>query len=422
MNTTHRRIAVALSTALLVGGTFPTTAFSDTPAELQTQLDTANAQLDALYASAEAASNELNKTLDDLTATQADIEDTAAQIDSKQTELASAQRRLERMVAASYKDGSVSLLSIFRASKDFEDFVSRIHYANKVSESYSQQIQEVKEIQEDLIVDKASLEAQQAELEQLRDAQERQRAQLVAKANEAESYVAGLSSELQEALAAEAAARAEAARAEAAAALESAGGSESTGAVDASSANVPVAAPKEQATDERKDTAEQQRETTSQDGEEQKEEKKEEPQEEPNEQKETDSSPSEDTSSRESDTSTPAQQSANTDARAAVVNYVLAQVGKPYVWATHGPDSFDCSGLTGAAYEQIGLFVGYSDSYQVQYCNKPASEAVYGDIVWRPGHVGLCIGSGVTVEAFNPSRGVGYGSVDSFQLSGSPLS
>lgn len=111
----------------------------------------------------------------------------------------------------------------------------------------------------------------------------------------------------------------------------------------------------------------------------------------------------------------------NMAARTSVVNYVLAQVGKAYVWATHGPDTFDCSGLTGAAYDSIGYFVGYSDSYQEQFCNKPASEAVYGDIVWRPGHVGLCIGGGVTVEAHNPALGIGYGSIYNFQRSGSPL-
>ena len=31
----------------------------------------------------------------------------------------------------------------------------------------------------------------------------------------------------------------------------------------------------------------------------------------------------------------------------AIVNYALAQVGKPYSWAAAGPHAFDCSGLVG---------------------------------------------------------------------------
>jgi cell wall-associated NlpC family hydrolase len=38
-----------------------------------------------------------------------------------------------------------------------------------------------------------------------------------------------------------------------------------------------------------------------------------------------------------------------------VVNYVFAQLGKRYVFGAAGPDAFDCSGLTMAAYRQIGI-------------------------------------------------------------------
>src|SRR3954451_21660819 len=40
-----------------------------------------------------------------------------------------------------------------------------------------------------------------------------------------------------------------------------------------------------------------------------------------------------------------------------VMAYVHAQVGKPYVTGGRGPDVFDCSGLTSAAYSQIGLIL-----------------------------------------------------------------
>ena len=40
---------------------------------------------------------------------------------------------------------------------------------------------------------------------------------------------------------------------------------------------------------------------------------------------------------------------------ATVIAFARAQLGKPYVWGATGPDSYDCSGLTGAAYAAAGI-------------------------------------------------------------------
>jgi cell wall-associated NlpC family hydrolase len=40
---------------------------------------------------------------------------------------------------------------------------------------------------------------------------------------------------------------------------------------------------------------------------------------------------------------------------AAALEFAKSQVGKPYVWGATGPDSYDCSGLTGAAYRAGGI-------------------------------------------------------------------
>lgn len=390
-----KRTTVALAAALLLGGTTPAVARADTSGELQAQIDQAQARLAELYAHAEDVSGELNRTLDDLAFTEAGIDETQAQIAKEQSELADAQQTLGRTVATQYKNGTTSLLSIALSSASFEDFVSRIYYLNKVNDAYRKQIGDVRALARDLAQKEAALEDQRAALESLRDEQEADFARLAASTAEVESYVAGLSAELQEALAAEAEAQAQAAREQAARELEAAGGSAEAGAADAAD-DTEASRPA--------DAAEQPAEEgPAEEG--------------PSEEQ----APKSEDDDRQEAEAPPASGPSSMDARTAVVNYVLAQIGKPYVWATHGPDSFDCSGLTGAAYQQIGYFVGYSDSYQAQYCNKPASEAVYGDIVWRPGHVGICIGGGVTVEAHNPAMGIGYGSVSNFQRSGSPL-
>ncbi|MGX7826368.1 C40 family peptidase [Actinokineospora sp. 24-640] len=41
----------------------------------------------------------------------------------------------------------------------------------------------------------------------------------------------------------------------------------------------------------------------------------------------------------------------------AVVDFALAQLGKPYEWGAEGPHSFDCSGLVQAAFATVGIAV-----------------------------------------------------------------
>jgi cell wall-associated NlpC family hydrolase len=45
------------------------------------------------------------------------------------------------------------------------------------------------------------------------------------------------------------------------------------------------------------------------------------------------------------------------------VRAALGKQGRPYVWGAKGPNSFDCSGLTGWAWRQAGIQLG-ADTYQ----------------------------------------------------------
>jgi cell wall-associated NlpC family hydrolase len=88
----------------------------------------------------------------------------------------------------------------------------------------------------------------------------------------------------------------------------------------------------------------------------------------------------------------------------AAVRYALAQLGKPYVWAAAGPDAFDCSGLTMAAWAAAGAALPHQAAAQTT-SGVPSptnlSQAVAGDLVMipgaegtaaRPGHVGMVAG------------------------------
>lgn len=96
---------------------------------------------------------------------------------------------------------------------------------------------------------------------------------------------------------------------------------------------------------------------------------------------------------------------------AAAVQYALAQVGDRYVAAAAGPDSFDCSGLTLAAWRQAGVSLPHYSYSQFSSTQRISlSEAQPGDLVFYFGggvhHVGMYIGNGKMVHAANPSSGV----------------
>jgi len=72
-----------------------------------------------------------------------------------------------------------------------------------------------------------------------------------------------------------------------------------------------------------------------------------------------------------------------------VVAFAYAQLGKPYRFFTAGPDTFDCSGLTMAAYAQIGIQLVHHSASQatmgttVDFWNDPIKP---GDLVFMATH------------------------------------
>ncbi|MCC2593754.1 C40 family peptidase [Tessaracoccus sp. OS52] len=105
-----------------------------------------------------------------------------------------------------------------------------------------------------------------------------------------------------------------------------------------------------------------------------------------------------------------------------VVAAALAKVGSPYVYASAGPNSFDCSGLTSYAYKQVGITLPRSSGAQFSAGTRVSrSNLKPGDLVfyYSPiSHVGIYIGDGKIVDAANPRTGVRVASVDSMPFAG----
>ena len=86
----------------------------------------------------------------------------------------------------------------------------------------------------------------------------------------------------------------------------------------------------------------------------------------------------------------------NSSAVETVVNAALAQVGKPYVWASSNPSvGFDCSGLTSYAFRQAGININriaadqYSNGTPVSKDNLVRGDLVFFSYGGGIGHVGL---------------------------------
>ncbi|WP_326825627.1 bifunctional lytic transglycosylase/C40 family peptidase [Streptosporangium sp. NBC_01639] len=106
----------------------------------------------------------------------------------------------------------------------------------------------------------------------------------------------------------------------------------------------------------------------------------------------------------------PLVEAAPTETVAGILEYALAQRGKPYLWGGTGPDAFDCSGIIYMAYRSVGLTIPRTTFGQWPFGVKitPGEEQA-GDLVFfnsgpgtgadRPGHVGMVVSPGKMVEA-----------------------
>lgn len=102
--------------------------------------------------------------------------------------------------------------------------------------------------------------------------------------------------------------------------------------------------------------------------------------------------------------------------------FAKAQLGKPYVYATAGPNSYDCSGLTSAAWKAAGVSIPRTSQAQFGSGTPVAkSDLKPGDLVFYYSgisHVAMYVGNGTIIHAPHPGATVRYAQLDSMPYMG----
>jgi cell wall-associated NlpC family hydrolase len=100
--------------------------------------------------------------------------------------------------------------------------------------------------------------------------------------------------------------------------------------------------------------------------------------------------------------------SASSGGVAAALAFARAQIGEPYVWGAEGPGSWDCSGLTAAAWAQGGIdlphysVAQYEESTPIAFGDLRPGDLVFWSTTDDPSsihHVALYAGDGMIIQA-----------------------
>ena len=336
--------AVMLGAASIVA---PTTAFAATAAEKQAEADAVRNQLVGLQADLEAAADSYKQALDAQEVAQAAMEAEQVKIDEANGKIADLQDKLGTRARSMYRSGSSSFLDFVMGATSFEEFTQNWDLLNKMNENDGQMVDETKTLREELQASKDEY-ARQEKIAADKAAEAKViQTEAEAKVAQATELVNSLDAEAQALLAEEQAAAARAA-AEQAAAEEAArqaqqspsngGGSGSgAGSGGGGSSYVPP--------------------VYNNGG---------------------------------------GGGGGSVGNYGSVVDYAMSRIGCPYVWAAEGPDAFDCSGLVRWAYLQVGISLPhYTESLYACAKNRvPVSEARPGDVLYRPGPVGIAVSYG----------------------------
>ena len=398
---TNAVLALGLAATIALSS-FPVSAQADpTSSELQQRVNEAYAQLLDYSQQAEVAGNQLEQVKSDLASVQDQIAQTKQEIADKQAELEQDQKALSSRLSSSYKRGDASLLGVVLGSSDFGELFSNLFYANKVAARDRDAIDTVRTAKQELTDQQTALEQQEAEKKQLVAEQEQKTAAVQQRASQMQSYYQGLDSDLQAALANEAAVQA---AQDALTKQQAQEAGSNSGATNSGNASSNTGSNSNANTNTNTNTNAGSNSNPS-------------------------SKPSQNTGS---------SSSGNTNSGSApggILAFAQSKIGCAYSYGGVGPSAYDCSGLVYAAYKNAGLSIARTADAQYRqvaaagHLVKDVSSLKPGDLVFfypGIGHVGVYEGNGCFVHASTYGVGVIRSSLYSayyasaFQGGGSP--
>ncbi len=354
-NALSRRTFIGCAAALGATAAFaPSTAFAETAAEKRAEADAVRNQLVGLQADLESAADSYKRALDEQDVAKAAMDAEQAKIDDTNVKIGDLQDKLSTRARSMYRSGSTSFLDFMLGASSFDEFTQNWDLLSKMNENDSQMVDEAKALREELQAAKDEYARQEkvaadkaAEAKVIQD-------ETQAKVSQATELFNSLDAEAQALLAEEQAAAARAAAEQAAAEQAAA-----------------EAAAQQQA---------QQSGDTNGGG-----------------------SAGGNNGGSGGGSYVPPSYDDNSGGGGgtvgnygSVVDYAMSRIGCPYVWGAEGPNSFDCSGLVRWAYLQMGVSLPHQTEslYACAVNRVPVSEARPGDVLYRPGHVGIAVSYG----------------------------
>ena len=308
--------------------------------------------------------NEINKLEKELEEVWTNMYDTEAKLVAKGEEILQATAELQeaeemeveqyeamkKRIVVMYESGNTSMIQMILESKSFADMLRNAENVNTIHEYDRKQLQVYVETKEKIANLKETLEAEADVLEELRNEFAKQKAGLDKVIAEKENQVASLDSQIQEALRK---AQEEAARKAA-----------------------------EEAARKEQERLEKEQQNNNNSG-----------------------GSSNNNSSSTTKPNKPSNDYVSTgDASVgqAIVNAAYSYIGTPYVWGGNGYGGIDCSGLTKAAHNAVGIYsIARTSGAQAGGGKDVGSlaNALPGDVICYPGHVAIYIGNNQVIHA-----------------------
>ncbi|MFD7414808.1 C40 family peptidase [Kitasatospora purpeofusca] len=341
--------------------------------QVKEQVDQLNEQAEVAtekYNGAQAKQQELQKQV-------AELQDKVARQQSVVTE---AQGGLSEIAGEQYRTGGISQTVQLMLSSSPDNFLSQADALNQAGSTQSGALKELQEQQRRLDQDRTETQTKLGELEATTQQLKTSKDEVQGKLAKAQQLLNTLTEQERQALraaeekaAAEAKAKADAAKAEAAKAAKAKADAErATRDTNRSDLSAPASAPA--------------------------------------------------ASAPAAAAAKPAAPAANGSRAAAAIAAAESKLGAPYVYGATGPNSFDCSGLTGWAYAQAGVSLPRTSQEQANAGTRigsDISQAQPGDLVIFYGdrhHVGIYVGGGQVIHAPKPGASVRYESASNMPV------